>query len=184
MNWKKWDDVKQFWKDTKRGVRITLGSILVFFGALTAYQLVPEQVDIPAHTVMADGSWMLLNRTTITVENVSMIIEPGYDQWDGLSIPSFVTNGLQITRYDYPLESLWHDVGYSILDKNGRGPLTKAFVDEGLRQLLVEHGCVPIKALAVKDAVDAWGFSAIRRHTPESVAKARSHVTIITNSFR
>ena len=178
MNLPKWDDVKQLWKDASRGVRVTLGSILVFIGAMAAYQLVPAQLDVPNHIVLPTGNWRLLACTTITVDNVSMIIAPGFDQWDGLSIPASVTNRLQITRYDYPEASLWHDTGYAILDKRGNGPLSKSFVDEGLRKLLVRAGCVPVKAQAVQDAVDAWGFVALQRHTPESVERARRFVSI------
>jgi len=166
------------WSDVKRGVKVTLLSLLTFIGALVAYQIVPSPSYVLPHTVSASGDWTLTSCQTITVQNVTMIIQPGYSQWDGLSIPHGLTNGLQITRNDYALASLWHDTGYSIIDSEFHGPLSKAFVDEGLRILLVHAGCLPIKAQAVKDAVDAWGFTAIRAHTAESVAKARSYVKV------
>jgi len=173
-----WKSIKQQWNDWTRGFRVAAGSIMVFVGALLAYQLVPTPAYVPPHTVEASGDWTLTVCQTITVANVDMIIQPGYNQWDGLSIPHCTTNGLQITRDDYALESLWHDAGYAIIDREMQGPLSKEFVDEGLRILLVSNGCSPIKAQAVKDGVDAFGFTAIRAHTDESVARARRYVKV------
>lgn len=166
------------WKDIKRGARITLQSILIFIGAIAAYQLVPTPIDPPKHTIEANGTWVLQEHREITVGEVTLAIEPGFHNWDGLSIPAVTTNRLQVTRYDYEEASLFHDAGYSLLDKNGNGPLSKAFLDEGLEILLVRAGCLPVKAAAIRQAVDAWGFAAIAGHTPESIAAAGKYITV------
>jgi hypothetical protein len=168
------------WQSILRGIWITLGSVGLAIGVIFTLPQDTTVTDPPIYSI-SNGVWTLLQDYSITVSDMVWTVKAGFNQWDGLSIPPEVTNALHVTRYDYPAESLFHDSAYASISKDGRTyVIPKDKADACLRLLLLSKKCATNRADIIERMVSAWGFNAISRHTPESVARARSMVTVTT----
>ena len=166
-----------FARNVKRGIWITLGCVGLAIGVILSP---PQDTTVPDPPVygITSGVWTLQQDRSIIVSDMVWTVKAGFNQWDGLSIPDDATNALKVTRYDYPEESLFHDSAYSVIDRDGNGPISKEKADACLRLLLLRHGCATNRAEIIERMVSAWGFTAISRHTPESIAEARRLVSV------
>ena len=169
--------LKDFGAKVKNGVLITLGSIGLIIGV---YFSLPQDTTVhnqPIYTV-TNKTWTLQRDYSITVSDMVWTVKAGFNSWDGLSIPSAATNALGVTRDDYPDASLFHDSAYSCIAVDGTGPISQEKADACLKLILVGHGCSADRAELIMRMVRAWGFTAIDRHTPESVNQARGWVSV------
>ena len=165
------------WQKIKRGLWITLGSAGLIASVYFAAPQDKSTPNPPAYTISNDV-WTLQHDHTIAVSDMVWTVKAGFNSWDGLSIPDATTNALGVTRYDYPDASLFHDLAYSMIATDGTGPISQEKADACLRLILVRDGCTPERAELIERMVSAWGFTAIMKHTPESVARARGCVTV------
>lgn len=171
------------WRKYRTAIYGTFAALGVWLAAITAYQ---PTVTPPPLPIAACGAneWQLTNdyHTAATVGGVAyrITIRRGASM-DGASIPDSLEGALGLSRMSPCLQraALTHDVLYGTInpDETG-GVLPKATIDLIFWQMALDDGCNPQKAEACYEAVKLWGFTAIRSHTPESVAKARGLVSV------
>jgi len=174
---KRWREWRKAISDARRGVCITICSVSLIIGVIFS---LPQQCNTPSppvYTISGD-KWTLQQDYTITVSDLVWTVKAGFNQWDGLSIPDKTTNALTVTRYDYPDASLFHDSAFAVIAKDGTGPISQDKANACLRLILLADGCASNRAELIERMVSAWGYTAIRNHTQESVAKARGMVYI------
>lgn len=172
-----WERAKDLGAKVKRGVWITLGSVGLIIGVIFSLPQDTTTHNQPIYAI-SNGTWTLQQDYSITVSDVVCTVKAGFNSWDGLSIPSAATNALGVTRYDYPDASLFHDSAYSCIAVDGTGPISQDKADACLKMILVGQGCTQERAELIMRMVRAWGFTAIMKHTPDSVSRARRLVSV------
>lgn len=178
--------MKDMWKKIKRGVYITLGSIGLIIGAIFSVQ--PPTLPVPIPVVQtAERRWVATNdyTTSITVSGITyeITLRKGFET-DYASIPVKVQSdsllGMSNSTPCLRRGSYVHDGLCSLTDANGGGgPVSLHVANLIFRQAIREDGCIKAKEDVIFAMVEAWVPFAVMHHTPESVVKAQSLVTVV-----
>lgn len=176
---------KTWWQKVKRGVLITLASLTTIWGAIHVVQ--PPTTPAPIPVVQVEQRrWVSTNdyTTSITVSGITytVTIKKGF-RTDYASIPVKVqSDNLLGLSNDTPClrrAAYIHDGLYALMDAEGAGgPVSMHIANLIFRQAMEEDGALPVKRDVCYDMVEAWGPFAVMRHNYESVALARSLVSV------
>lgn len=171
------------WERIRRSVFATIGAAGVWLAAILCIQPSVTVDPLPLRHV-SELRWVLTNDCTITISNVTMTIRAGFESdlasIGKLSYPLGLRNDSPCLRR----AALAHDGLYALMDKDGNGPISRELTDTLLYIGCIEDGTTPKKAEAVKEAVSIWGWAAVRKHTPESVERARKLVSVTVSPLR
>lgn len=170
------------WQKYRKAIIGSLAGIGVWIAAILAFQ---PAVSPPAIPLWHSGinEWIVTNnyQTTETVSGMTytVTIKEGFET-DGASIPDLLVAPLGLSRDAASIirGALIHDAIYAseLLDRQT--------ADSILYAACLKDGMDPDKAVAVWRAVHEWGFVVWDRHTPESIAMARSMVSISVKGIR
>lgn len=119
------------------------------------------------------GLWVATTRWTVQLsDGYWLVVEPGFVS-DGASIPRRLWRvcGPRYAPTTFA-PALAHDALYAAR------LLPRARADSEFRRLLQYNGVGYFKAWSYFRAVRAFGWIAYRRHTPETIARAREFVQI------
>jgi len=166
------------WAKIRNSILATLCLVGVWGAAIMASQPSVTPPSLPVIKV-AECRWVTTNEYVTTVSNWTIRIERGF-------VTDLASIGKELA---YPL-GLWndspsirrgglvHDALYALLDATGRGPIDRDTADALLELCCLQDGTAPAKAKAVRAAVSTWGWLAVERHTPESIAAAKLKVSV------
>ncbi len=166
------------WVHIRNSILATLCLVGVWGAAIMASQPSVKPPPLPVVKV-AECRWVTTNEYVTTVSNWTIRIERGFVT-DLASIGKELAYPLGL-RNDSPSirrGGLVHDALYALLDSTGRGPIDRETADALLELCCLQDGTNPQKARAVRAAVSTWGWLAVERHTPESIAAAKLKVSV------
>jgi len=165
------DKIKMYWKVV--GACLVSIASGVYFGAMVNPQPpVPDPVALSISITGAKDAVLLADYVRI-VNGYKITVLKGF-KFDGASIPDGLAGPLGLTRFSPSViaGALLHDALYA------SEWVPQAVADSILYACCLQDGTEPHKAKAIWQAVHDCGEVVWSRHTPESVAKARSFVKV------